>query len=148
MNLNKRTNENSKKTHRSISNESIQERTSLNRNSMYMWNRPNTMTEYPKKQIIELSKLKRGDSRITTPTNGSTNDEGHNIIGRRRLYVRIHRLLYQRYNKIICHYLRSNDILFTSYPTLHKLNVAIIEVDREVRIELSNQSSWRGMLNL
>ena len=90
------------------------------------------MTGYPKKQIIELSKLKRVDLRISTPTNGSTSDEGHNIIEGRRLCVRIHRLLYQRYAKSKCHYLRSNDILFTPYPTLHKLNVGIIGVDREV----------------
>ena len=106
------------------------------------------MTRYPKKQIIELSKLKRVDSRISTPTNGSTSDEGHNIIEGRRLYVRIHRLLYQRYSKSRGHYLKSNDILFTPYPSLHIVNVGIIGVDREVQIELSNQSNWWGMLNL
>ena len=36
INLNKRTNEKSKKTHRSVSDESVQERISLNGNSMYM----------------------------------------------------------------------------------------------------------------
>ena len=68
MNLNKWANENSGKTHRSISDGSVQERTSLNRNSMKMRYRLNAMTWYPKKQIIELSKLKRGDTRISTPT--------------------------------------------------------------------------------
>ena len=71
MNLNKRANEKSGKTHRRISDESIQERTSLNRNSMDMRNGPNTMIGNPKKQIIKLSKLMRGDSRISTSTNGS-----------------------------------------------------------------------------
>ena len=97
-----------------------------------------------KKQVIELNKLRRGNPRISTPTDGSTGNEWHNIMEMRRLYVRIHRLLYQRYTKSRCHYLRGNDILFTPYLTLHKLNVGNIGVDREVRIELSNQSNRRG----
>ena len=125
-------NEESGKTHRSISDESVQERTSLNRDSMKMRYRPNAMTRNPEKQIIELSKLVRGDTRINTPTNGSTGDERYDDIKVRGLYVRVHRLLYQRYTKSRGHYLRSNDILFTPYPTLHKLNVGIIRVDREV----------------
>ena len=44
MNLNKIANEKGGKTHRSISDESLQERISLNRNSMDMRNRPNTIT--------------------------------------------------------------------------------------------------------
>ena len=42
----------------------------------------------------------------------------------------------------------SDDILFTPYPTLHKLNVGIIGVDREVQIELSDQGSQRRMVNV
>ena len=110
--------------------------------------RPNAMTRNPKKQIIELSKLMRGDTRISTPTNRSTDDERKDVIKVRGLYVRVHKMLYQRYTKSRCHYLKSNDILFTLYLTLHKLNVGIIGVDREVRIELSNQCSQRRMLYL
>ena len=57
MNLNKRANEKSEKTHRSIGDESVQKRTSLNRNSMKIRDRPNGVTRNPKKQIVELSKL-------------------------------------------------------------------------------------------
>ena len=57
MNLNKRSNKMSRKTHRSIGDESVQKCTSLNGNSMQMRDRPNGMTRNPKNQIIELSKL-------------------------------------------------------------------------------------------
>ena len=97
-----------------------------------MRDRPNTITRNPKKQIIELSKLRRGNPRISTPINGSTGDEGHDIIERRSLCVRVHRLLYQRYTKSRSHYLRGNDKLFTPYPRLHIVNVGVIRVDREV----------------
>ena len=47
MNLNKRTNKKSRKTNRSISDENVKERTSLNENGMYMRNRPNVVTRNP-----------------------------------------------------------------------------------------------------
>ena len=59
MNLYKRTHEKSRKTNRSISDESVQKRTSLNRNGMYVRNRPNAMTRNPKVQIIERSEERR-----------------------------------------------------------------------------------------
>ena len=90
------------------------------------------MTRNSEKQIVELNKLMRGDTRISTPLNGSTSDVRHNVIERRDLGVRINKLLYQRYMKSRGHYLRSNDILFTPYPTHHMLDVGIIGVDREV----------------
>ena len=37
-------------------------------------------------------------------------------------------------------------IYFTLYPNVHKLSVGIIGVDREVRVELSNQGSRRRMI--
>ena len=80
MNLYKRMYEKSRKTDRSISDESIQKRTSLNGNGMYMRNRPDAVTRNPKEQIIELSKLMSGDTRISTPTNGSIGDERHDVI--------------------------------------------------------------------
>ena len=83
MNLNKRTNKKSRKTNRSISDESVQKRTSLNGNSVYMRNRPNVVTRNPKEQVIELSKLMCGNSRINTLTNGSTGKKRHNVIERR-----------------------------------------------------------------
>ena len=88
------------------------------------------------------------DMRISTPTNGSIGDERHDVIKRRGLNVRVHSLLYQRYTKSRGHYSRSNDTLFTPYLTPHILSVGIIGVDREVRIELSNQSRQTRMLNL
>ena len=111
-----------------------------------MRDRPNKMTRYSEKQIVELSKLMRGDTRISTLLNGSTSDVRHNVIERRNLGVRIDRLLYQRYMKSRSHYLRSKDILFTPYPTRHILDVGIIEVDREVQVELSNQNSRKRMI--
>ena len=66
----------------------------------------------------------RGDTRISTPTNGSIGDERHDVIKVRGLCVRVH--------KKQMHYSRGNDILLIPYPTLHKLNVGIIGVDREV----------------
>ena len=142
MNLNKWVNE------KRWSDESIQEHTSLYRNSMKIRDRLNIMTINPEKQIVELNKLMRSDTRISTPTNGSTSDEWHNVIEVRGLSVRIHGLQYQRYTKSKGHYIKSNDILFIPYPTLHILNVGGSGVDREVRIKLSNQSSWRRMLYL
>ena len=129
-------NEKSEKTHMSIDDESVQKRTSLNGNIMRMRDRPNTMTRNPKKQIVKLNKLMRSDTRISTLTNGSTGDERHDVIKWRGLSVRVHGLPYQRYTKSKGHYRKSNNISFTSYPTLYKLNVGIIGMDREVRIEL------------
>ena len=96
LNLNKRLNEKSRKTHRSIGNKSIQKCTSLNRNGMQMRDRTNRMTRNPKKkQIIELSKLMGSDTRISIPTNRSTGNVRHNVIKRRDLSVWVHRLPYQ-----------------------------------------------------
>ena len=102
----------------------------------------------PKKQIIELSKLMSSDTRIGTPSNGSTNNVRHDLIKGRVLSVWTNRLLYLMYTKSSGHYRRSNDILFTPYPTLHILSVGIIGVDREVRVELSNQNNRRVMWNV
>jgi len=67
---------------------------------MKVRDRPYTMTRNPKKQIIELDKLMRSDTRISTPTNGSTGNERHDIIKGRGLNVRVHGLLYQRYIRV------------------------------------------------
>ena len=93
---NKETNKKSMKTNRSINDESVQERTTLNGNDMYMRNRPNAVTRNHKEQVIKLGKLMCGNSRISTPTNGSTSKNIHDVIERRCLCVRIHQLLYQR----------------------------------------------------
>ena len=61
---------------------SIQKCTSLNRNGVQVIDRPNRMTRNLEKQIVELSKLMRGDTRISTPLNGSTIDVRHNVIER------------------------------------------------------------------
>ena len=75
MNHNKRANEKSGKTHRSIGDESIQKRTSLNRNRMKVRDRLNTMIRNLEKQIVKLNKLMGSNTRISTLTNGSTDDE-------------------------------------------------------------------------
>ena len=72
MNLNQGLNEKSRKTHRSISHKGIQKCKSLNRNGVQVRDGPDRMTGNPKKQIMNLSKLMRGNSRISTPLNGST----------------------------------------------------------------------------
>ena len=64
-----------RKTHRSICDKGIQKCTSLDRNSVQVRDELDRMTRNPEKQIIELSKLMRGDMRISTPMNGSTSDE-------------------------------------------------------------------------
>ena len=136
MNLNKRTNEKSRKIDRSISDESVQEIGQM------LWQ------TILRKQIIKLSKLICGNPRISTPTNGSTSKKRHNVFKRRKLCVRIHRLLYQKNTKSRSHYLTGNNKLFTLYPSFHIVNVGIIRVDKEVWIKLSNQSNQRGMLNI
>ena len=148
INLNKWAYEKRWKTRKSVSDKSVQKHTSFNGNSIKMRDRPNKMTRNPEKQVVELSKLMRSDMRISTPTNGSTSEEWHNVIKVRGLSVSVHGLLYQRFTKSGGHYIRSNDILFTPYPTFHKLNVGIIGVDGEVQVELSNQCSRRRMLYL
>ena len=148
MNLNKRANEKSEKTHRSIGDESVQKRTSLNRNSMKVRDKPNTMTRNPEKQILKFSKFMGSNTRINAPTNDSTSNEWHDVIEVKGLSVWVHELLYQRYTKSRGHYSKNNDILFIPYSTPHILSVGIIGVDREVRIELSNQSNRRRMLDL
>ena len=61
----------------------IQKCTSLNGNSVKVRDRPNRMTRNLEKQIIELSKLMRSDTRINSPTDGSTDDKRHDVIKRR-----------------------------------------------------------------
>ena len=148
MNLNQGTNEKSGKTHRSICHKSIQKCTFLNRNGVQVRDGPNGMIRNSEKQVINLDQLMRGNPRISTPLNGSTSEIWHNVINRRGIIIRVHRLLHLRHPKSRGHYWRSNDILFTLYPTLHKLSVGIIGVDREVQVELSNQSSQRRMIDI
>ena len=56
-------------------------------------------------------------------------------------------MLDHRHPKSIGHYQKSNGVIFTPYPTSHQ-SVGIIGVDREVQGELSNQGSWRRMINI
>ena len=141
MNLNQWSNGKSRKTHRSISHKGLQKCTSLNRNGVQVRDGPDRMTRNPEKQIMNLCKLMWGNRRINTPLNGRTGEIWHNVIKRRGLIIRVYWLSYQRYPKSRGHYWRSNGILFTPYPTHHIVIVGIIGVDREVRIELSNQGS-------
>ena len=103
----------------------IQKCTSLNGNSVKVRDRPNRMTRNLEKQIIELSKLMRSDTRISSPIDGSTDDKRHDVIKRKGLSVWVQGLLYQRYTKSKGHYYWSNDILFTLYPTPHILGIKL-----------------------
>ena len=74
MNLNKGSNEKMRKTHWSIYHKGIQKCTSLDRNSVQVRDRLDRMARNPQKQIMNLSQLMRGNLRISTPLNGSTNE--------------------------------------------------------------------------
>ena len=89
MNLNQGSNEKSRKTHRSISHTGVQKCTSLNRNGVQVRDGLDRMTGNLKKQIMNLGKLMGGNSRISTPLNGSTGEIWHNVIKRRGLIIRI-----------------------------------------------------------
>ena len=56
-------------------------------------------------------------------------------------------MLDHRHPKNRGHYHMSNGVLYIPYPILH-LSVGIIGVDREVRVELSDQGSRRRMVNI
>ena len=107
------------KTDRNINNKSVQKCTSLQRNDVQMRERPQGMTLYHKEKIGSLSELSRSDQRIRTPPDRSPSDVRYDVIQGRRLIIGIDKVLDQRYPKSINHYPRSNDILYTSYPTLY-----------------------------
>ena len=114
---------------------------------MQMRDGPNQMARNPKKEIMNLGQLMRGDPRIRTALDRSPNKISHDVIKGKRLIVRIDRMLDHRHPKSRGHYRRSYGVLFTSYPTFHQ-SVGIIGVDKEVRVELSNQGSQRRMINI
>ena len=105
------------------------------------------MTNNPKEKIMNLSKLSSGDPRIRTPLDKRPSDVRHDVVQGRELIIRIDRMLNQWYPKSSNHYRRSNGVLITLYLTSHK-SVGIIGVDREVRIELSDQGSRSRMINI
>ena len=74
INLNQRSNEKMRKTHRCIYHKGIQKHTSLDRNSVQVKDGPDGMTRNPEKQIMNLDQFMRGNSRISTPLNGSTSE--------------------------------------------------------------------------
>ena len=74
MNLNKGSNEKSRKTPRCICHKGIQKCRSLNRNGMQVRDGPNGMTRNLEKQVMNLVQLMRGNQRISTPLNGSTGE--------------------------------------------------------------------------
>ena len=61
MNLNQRTNEKMRKTHRSVCDKGIQKHTSLYRNGVQMRDGPNRMASDPKEKIMNLGQLSRRD---------------------------------------------------------------------------------------
>ena len=148
MNLNQRSDEKMRKTHRSVYDKSIQKCTSLDRNSMQMRDGPDRMARNPEEKIMNPGQLMRVDPRIKTPLDRRSNKIWHNVIKGWILIVRINGMLELKHPKSRGYYCRSNCVLFTPYPTSYKLNVGIIGVDREVRVELSDQGSQRRMVNI
>ena len=112
-----------------------------------MRDRPKRMTNNPKEKIMNLSELSSSDPRIRTPLDRRFSDKRHDVVQGRRLIIRVDRMLDHWYPKSISHYRRGNGVPYTPYPTPHK-SVGIIGVDREVRIEVSNQGSRRRMRNI
>ena len=105
---------------------------------MQMRDRPQRMTSYPKEKIVNLNEISSNDLRIRTPLDRRPSDVRHDVVQGRRLIIKVDRMLDHWHPKSISHYRRSNGVLFTSYPTLN-LSVGIIDVNRKVRVELSNQ---------
>ena len=122
--------------------------TSLNRNSMQMRDRLDRMARNLEKKIMNLGQLVRSDPRISTPLDRRPSKIWNDVIEGRGLIIGIDRLMNQRYPKSRGHYRRSNDVLFTRYPTLYKLSVSVSGVNREIRLELSDQGSWRRRVNV
>ena len=112
-----------------------------------MRDRPKRMISNPKEKIMNLSELSSGDPRIRTPLDIRPSDIRHDVVQGRRLIIRVDRMLDHWHLKGISHYRRGNGVLYTPYLTPHK-SVGIIGVDREVRIELSDQGSQRWMRNI
>ena len=71
MNLNQRTNEKMRKTHRSVCDKRIQKCTYLQRKSMQITDRPDGMARNPEKKIMSLGQLVRSDPRIRIPLDRS-----------------------------------------------------------------------------
>ena len=136
-----------RKTNRSTRNKGVQKHTSLTRDGVEMRNRPQRMTRYPKEKIGSLSKLSGRDLRIKTPLDRRPSDVWHNVIKGWRLHIRIDRLPNYRNTKSLSHYPRGNGELYTLYPTPNQ-GVGIIDVAREVQVELSNQGSRGWMIYL
>ena len=136
-----------RKAKMSISDKGIQKCTTLQRNGVQMRDRTKRMTSNPKEKIMNLSELSSGDLRIRRPLNRRPNNIRHDVIQMRRLIIRVDKMLDHWHPKGISHYRRGNGVPYTPYPTPHK-SVGIIGMDREVRIEFSNQGSWRWMRNI
>ena len=136
-----------RKAIRSISNQCIQKCITLQRNGVQMRDRPKRMTSNPKEKIMNRSELSRGDPRIKTPLDRRPSDIRHDVIQGRRLIIWVDRITDHWYSKGISHYQRGNCVPYTQYPTPYE-SVGIIGVDKNVRIELSNQGSWRRIRNV
>ena len=75
MNLNQRTKEKMRKAHRSIRDKGIQKRTTLDRDGLQMRDGLDGMARNQEKEIMSLGQLVRGDPRIRTPLDRSTNNK-------------------------------------------------------------------------
>ena len=75
MNLNQRMNEKMRKANRSINNKGIQKCTMLQRNGVQMRDKPDRMLRNLKEKIMSFGQLMKGDPRIETPLDRSTNNK-------------------------------------------------------------------------
>ena len=147
MNFVQRTKKQMRKTDRHTRNKGIQKHTSLKRDGVEMRDRPQRMTCYPKEKISSFSKLSGRDPRIRTSLDRRPNDVWHIVIKGWRLHIKIDRLPNYWNTKSLNHYPRGNGELYTSYQTPNQ-GVGIIDVAREVWVELSNQGSRGWMIYL
>ena len=84
-----------------------------------MRDRLKRMTSNPKEEIMNLSELSSGDSRMKTPLDRRPSDIRHDVFQGRRLIIRVNRMLDHWYPKSISHYRRGNGVPYTPYPTPH-----------------------------
>ena len=75
MNLNQGKNKKMRKTHRSVCDNGIQKRTTLDRDGVQMRDRSQRMTSNLKEKIMNLSQLNKRDPRIRTLLDRSTSDK-------------------------------------------------------------------------
>ena len=136
-------NEERRKTSRTIITNSIDKNTSINRISVYIGNRKEIMNCNPKHHVMKLSWFTRVNSRFFTPCDRFAIEKCHHIINRWRIIIWIGRITNKRYMKSLGYYFLSYPKILTSNPSRQNMTTRIIKLNKEIRIEFSNQK-WVG----